>query len=511
MVRVALVYPVSWLRHRYQSGIFRLSIFFLLTLSISSSGQTSKLADLVVINGRVRTMSSKTSVAEAFAVSGNRIAAVGSNASIRKLVGPATRVVDAGGRLVLPGFNDAHVHFMAIGNTFSSIDLRTASRSQITDEIARYARFLPKGRWILGGHFSRDVVPDRAAIDAVTNDHPVFLYSSEPASAFANAAAFRLAGLRPDSPDIDRSPSGVPTGMIRNTALVKIRSLVPRDHMSNWPSIAEAATSYAASLGVTSVHDMHSDDRRSVYRELKLQGKLKTRVYDCLTLRDWAKLKSSRLPNAPGDMVTDGCLKSFSDGEEEAAGALLRDVVAADKAGFQVAVHAIGSSANRIVLDVFEQAVSSNGRRERRFRVEHAHNAAEDDVRRFKRLDVIASMQPFLFEGSNGSGYGSLLRLGSRVAFGSDASMVDMNPFLGIHAAVNAGSEAISVYEAVRAYTAGSAYAEFREKDKGTIESGKLADFVILSDDIFNVDRLKIRDAKVNLTVVDGQIVFQSN
>ena len=456
-------------------------------------------------------MTSKISVAEAFAVSGNRITAVGSNASIRKLVGPSTHVIDARGRLVLPGFNDSHVHFMAIGNMFSSINLRTASRSQITDEIARYAQFLPKRRWILGGHFLHDVVPDRSAIDAATIDNPVFLYSSDATVAFANSAAFRLAGLRSDSPDVDRSSSGIPTGMIRGTALMKIRNLVPRNHISDWKLIAETAANYAASLGVTSVQDMHSDDRRSVYRELQQHGKLKTRVYDCLALRDAEKLKSSRLPNGRDDMVTDGCLKGFSDGDEESPAALLRDVVSADKSGFQIAVHAIGDSANRIVLDVFRQALSSNGRRDRRFRVEHAHNAAEADVRRFKDLEIIASMQPFLFEGGNGSRYGSLLGQGSRVAFGSDASMVDMNPLLGIHAAVNAGSEAISVYEAIRAYTIGSAYAEFRERQKGTIEPGKQADFVILSDDIFNVDRLKIRDAKVTLTAVNGQIVFQSN
>jgi predicted amidohydrolase YtcJ len=514
---VALVHLIP--RHRQSCGInnsispdsaIRVSLLVLM-LAGGLLGQTARVADLVVINAKVRTMTSQTSVAEAIAVTGNRITTVGSNTSIRKLVGPSTRVIDARSRLVLPGFNDSHVHFMAIGNTFSSIDLRTLSRSQVTYHIARYARFLPKGRWILGGHFSRDVALDRAAIDAVTKDNPVFLFSSDTSVAFANTAAFLLAGFGRGSPDVDRSPTGAPTGMIRNAALIKLRNLVPRDHMANWPEIAETATNYAAFLGVTSVQDMHSDDRRSVYRDLELRGKLRTRVYDCMAVRDTEKLRSSRLLNAPGDLVTDGCIKSFSDGDEDAAAALLRDVVAADKSGFQIAVHAIGNSANRIVLDVFERAVSSNGRRDRRFRVEHAHNASEADVRRFKGLEVIASMQPFLFEGSNGSKYGSLLREGAHVAFGSDASMVDLNPLLGIHAAVNAGSEAITVYDAVSAYTTGSAYAEFRENEKGTIEPDKLADFVVLSDDIFSVDRMKIRDAKVILTVVNGQIVFQAN
>jgi len=256
------------------------------------------------------------------------------------------------------------------------------------------------------------------------------------------------------------------------------------------------------------VQDMHSDDSRETYRELVRKGKLKTRVYDCLPLRDWQKLKDSRLPAQMGAMVTDGCLKSFSDGDDESKPALMREVMEADKAGLQIMIHAIGRSANGIVLDVFEQAEKTNGQRDRRFRVEHAHNAAESDLPRFARSKIIASMQPFLFEGSSGSRYATLLRQGSNVAFGSDASMVDLNPLLGIHVAVNANEEPISVYDAVRAYTLGAAYAEFREKEKGTIEPGKLADFVILSDDIFKVDPKTIGNPRVVLTVVGGQIVY---
>jgi predicted amidohydrolase YtcJ len=298
---------------------------------------------------------------------------------------------------------------------------------------------------------------------------------------------------------------------VRGPALRKIAGAVPSNHTRNWPEIAETATNYAASLGVTSVQDMHSDDSREIYRELARRAKLKTRVYDCLPLRDWGKLRETRLTRTPTDLVTDGCLKSYSDGDEEAKPKLLRDVTSADKAGLQVMVHAIGERANRIVLDVFDAAAKVNGRRDRRFRIEHAHRIRDEDLPRFGTYRPIASMQPFLFSGSSDSRYGTLLRKKALIAFGSDAPMVDFDPLLGIHAAVNAGPESVSVYEAVRAYTVGSAYAEFQEKHKGTLERGRLADFVILSDDVFAMEPRTIGTARVVLTVVGGRVVYQSS
>ncbi len=484
-----------------------------LVLLCSFGSAQTRPADLVVINAKVRTMTATTSVAEAFSVNGNRITAVGTTKLIKTFIGPSTRVVEAGGRLVLPGFNDAHVHFTAIGNTFSSINLRDVkSSAEMTSRIARYVSFLPKGRWILGGHFDNEKweLPDRKSIDAITPDNPVFLYRRGAAEAFANSLAFRRANLKDNAQDVDRNVMGEPTGILRGNALKRAAAAVPTNHTSNWSEIAETATNYAASVGVTSVQDMHSDDSRDIYRELHRQGKLKTRIYDCLPLRDWNKLQTSRLSTRPGEMVTDGCLKSFSDGDEESKPDLAREILAADKAGLQIMIHAIGRSANKIVLDIFEETAKTNGSRDRRFRVEHAHNVAESDLSRFKQLGVIASMQPFLFAGGYDSRYAALLKQKALVAFGSDASMVELNPLFGIHVAVTS-DEPISVYEAVRAYTVGSAYAEFQDKNKGTIEPGRLADFVILSDDIFTVDSEKIRNARVVLTAVDGRLVYETN
>jgi hypothetical protein len=458
-------------------------------------------------------MATRESVVEAFAVSGNRISAIGTNIQVKSLIGPSTRVIDAMGRLVLPGFNDAHVHFMAIGNTFSSLDLReVTSADEMMAKIARYVRYLPKGRWILGGHFKNEDrdLPDRRSIDAIAPDNPVFLYRSGATSAYANSLAFKLANLRNDAADVDRNTAGEVNGIVRGTAMKRIASAVPANHTTNWLEVAETATNYAASLGVTTVQDMHSDDSRETYRDLERRGRLKTRVYDCVPLRDWKKLRETRLGNEAGSMVRDGCLKSFSDGDDETKAGLLGEITAADKAGFQIMIHAIGGPANKIVLDAFEQAAKTNGARDRRFRIEHAHNAFDADLPRFIRANVIPSMQPFLFKGSDGSRYGVLLKQGAKLAFGSDASMVDLDPLLGIHAAVT-GPEAISIYDAVRAYTLGSAYAEFQEKQKGTIEPGKLADFVILSDDIFSIDHVKLKEVKIVSTIVDGKVVYQSN
>jgi predicted amidohydrolase YtcJ len=382
----------------------------------------------------------------------------------------------------------------------------------MTARIAQLIRFLPKGRWVLGGNFKDENKPllDRKALNSVAPDNPVFLYSSDARTALANRLAFELAGLKNETDGVGLDAAGDPTGIVRGVALRKIAATVPSNHTRNWLEIGETATNYAASLGVTSVQDMHSDDSREIYRELERQGKLKTRVYDCLPLRDWQKLKDSRIPIIAGAMVTDGCLKSFSDGDEESKPALLRAVLDADKAGLQIMIHAIGEVANEIVLDVFEEVVRKNGARDRRPRIEHAHKARGMDLPRFRKAKIIASMQPFLFTDSDGSRFGTLLNQNAAVAFGSDASMVDLNPLLGIHAAVNAGSESISVYDAVRAYTVGSAYAEFRDKEKGTIEPGKLADFVILSDDIFTLPGSVMKRSRVVLTVTNGRLVFET-
>lgn len=485
--------------------LFRLYLVTALLLSIPESSRSqNQSADLVVINANIRTIVAERSRAEAMAVRGSRIVAVGTNKRVRRMIGPATKVLDARGRLVLPGFNDSHVHFIGIGNSFSSIDLRYAtSLDDAANRIARYAQFLPKGRWILGGGWN-NIAWDRRRIDEITPDNPVFVYSTDAKSAFANSRAFQLAKLKENRADIDRNPQGEPTGVVHDDALALINAARPANHTRNFFEVAETATNYAASLGVTSVQDMHFDDQRATYLELERRGKLKTRIYDCIGLTDRKKLETS----TDDAMVRGGCLKGFSDGDEDAAPALFREIAEADKAGRQVMIHAIGNSAIDIVLDAFEEVSKLNGKRDRRLRVEHAHRPRPEDLPRFWRSNIVASMQPHLFDGASGGYYRTLIRHRVPVAFGSDASIIDLDPLLGIQSAVTAGTESVSVYDAVRAYTVESAYAEFQEKEKGTLEPGKLADFVILSDDIWTVEPVKIHDVRIVTTVVDGRIVF---
>lgn len=465
----------------------------------SAAAQKPVHTDLVIINANIRTMTSSASRAEAVAVSGNRITAVGTTKEISRRIGPTTNVIDARGRLVLPGFNDAHVHFMGVGNSFSTLDLRlVSSTEQMLARIREYSRVLPPGRWILGSGWdeTRFKLPSIASVDDLTRENPLLLYSSDGSKAFVNSLALTNANQKSSS-----------NGIIAGPSLDRVRIAAPTGHTRNWLQLAETATNHAAMLGVTTVQDMHSDHSRDIYLELQRQGKLKTRIYDCVPLPDWKKLAGARLDNG---MVRTGCLKSFADNDDTSFDRLLKDVVPADKAGLQVMIHAIGNSPNDMALRVFESVVRTNGRRDRRLRVEHAHNPRTTDLPRFARLGVIASVQPHLFDGSAGGYYASMSDQKIMLALGSDAAMTSLNPLLGIQAAVGAGDHALSVYDAVRSYTYGSAYAEFQEKEKGTIEPGKLADFVILSDDIFSIDRDKISGVTVITTIVDGRVVYQS-
>ncbi|MFL6469011.1 MAG: amidohydrolase [Pyrinomonadaceae bacterium] len=497
----------------------------LILLSALDSFALPAGADLIVINANVRTMASSPSRAEAIAVSDGKITAIGTSKAIRELADENTRVIDAGGKLVLPGFNDAHVHFGAIGNTFSSVKLDDVrSPAEFAARIASVAQFIPKGRWILGSGWDNtrwvpNDLPTKALVDELTPDNPVFVYNMDGKAVFVNSATLKLAAIdksvkEPPGGLVHRDPSGEPSGVFRGNAVALISKFVPINHTRNWVEIILSASKYAASLGVTSVQDTHSDDLSVPLRELSLSGKLKTRVYDCITLSDWQKLAAKGVKAASGDaMVRAGCVKFFAEDDTKEIAELDQDIAGADKARLQVAIHAIGPRPNEIVLSSFEKAIKANGPRDRRFRVEHAHNVNAQDWPRFLRSNIIASMQPWLFYGENGAGlddFRKIFEQNTVVAFGSDASITDFNPMMGIYAAVS-GKNAISVEQAVRAYTVGSAFAEFQEKVKGTIEVGKLADVVILSEDIFSIDRAKIRNVRVDTTIVSGSVVFQRN
>lgn len=527
-------------------------------------------ADLIVINAKARTMDASRPTAEAFAVLGNRIAVVGSNAEIRQLAGANTKTIDAGGRLVLPGFNDAHVHFLDGGAGLSSVDLRDAKTPQeFVERIKNFAAKLPKGRWILNGNWDHENwtpnnLPSAQMIDAATPDNPVFINRLDGHMALANSAAMKLAGVDKNTKDVAggeiiRDKDGNPTGVLKDAAMDYVYKVIPESTFEQKMEYLQAATDYAAGLGVTSVQDMSAGTDVGVYQEMLRQGKLKTRVYAVSTLSDWQRWQKAGVRYAFGDpMLRVGGLKGFIDGslgsttawfyepyldapnttglpmvETSVAREFVRN---ADRAGLQIMIHAIGDRGNDEVLKIYEQIISESGQRDRRFRIEHAQHLNENLIKRFASDKVIASMQPYhaiddgrwaykrLDEKRLRGTYAfrSLLDAGANLAFGTDWFVAPLNPMQSVYAAVTRRTfdgknpngwlpeQKITVEEAVRAYTVGSAYAEFQETQKGTISVGKLADFVVLSDDIFTINPIEIEKVKVLTTVTDGKIVYQS-
>ncbi len=545
------------------------SIIQILIVSVVGTSAQSVTADLVVTNANIRTMDAKRTVARSVAVLNGRIVAVGSEADTKPLIGSKTRVIDAKGRTIIPGFNDAHVHFLETGQQLSSVDLRDAKTpEEFVKRIRDFAAKLPKGRWILGGKWDHEnwkpnTLPTAALIDAATPDNPVFIDRLDGHMALANTLAMKLAGVNKETKEVDgglivRDAAGNPAGVFKDAAMSYIYRVIPEPSFDEKLEAAAAATEHAASLGVTSVTDVSAGTDIGVYQELMRQGKLKTRIYGCSTLGDYKRWERTGVRAAFGDaMLRVGCLKGYADGSLGSTTAWLFEpylddpkttglpsdeitktpelVLGADKAGLQVNIHAIGDKANATILDIYERTTAANGARDRRFRIEHSQHLRQEDIKRFGSLKVVASMQPFhiIDDGrwawkrldekrlKGTYAFRTLLDTGAVLAFGSDSPVAPLNPLFGVYAAVTRRTlddknpngwipeQKISVDETVRAFTWGSAYGEFQEKVKGTLEPGKLADFVILSDDIFTMDATKIGGVTVIMTVMDGRVVFE--
>ena len=529
--------------------------------------------DLVIVNAMVHTMDPNQPVAEAIAIHGNRIVAVGASKEIRNMAGSKTRIVDAQKRVVLPGFNDSHVHFLSGGFQLSSVDLRDASTPQeFAERIHHFAEKLPAGRWIKGGDWDHErwpeaKLPTKDLIDNFTPDRPVFVNRLDGHMALANSLALRLAGvtrqtLDPPGGIIVRDPkTGELTGVLKDAAQNFVWKVIPPSSFEERLTAARAATEYAAKLGVTSVQDMSAGNDIGVYQTLLDRGELKTRIYAVSPLPAWERLVSTGVRAHFGsEMLRMGGLKGFADGslgsttalfydpyqdapdtsgiagdEMYPEGAMLTRVREADKAGLQVMIHAIGDRANDLILTIYEQVEREDGKRDRRFRIEHAQHLRRQDIPRFARDKVVASMQPYhaIDDGrwaekrigkeraKTTYAFRSLLDSGAVLAFGTDWTVAPINPMSSIYAAVTRRTldgknpkgwvpeQKISVEEAVRAYTVGSAYAEFQEPVKGTITPGKLADLVILSRDIFKIDPKDIETTKVVMTILDGRVIYE--
>jgi len=528
--------------------------------------------DTIIINATVRTMDPQRPTAEAIAILGNRIVALGTTSEIQKLAGQNTKVIDAQKRLVLPGFNDAHVHFLSGGFQLSSVDLRDAKTpEEFAERIRAFASKLPAGSWITGGDWDHErwpeaKLPTKELIDRFTPNTPVFVSRLDGHMALANSLALKLGGVTSKTVDppggvIVRDANGEPTGILKDAAQSFVWNVKTESTFEEKLMAARAASNYAARLGVTSVQDVSAGSDVGVYQTLLDRGDLKTRIYAMTPLPNWERLaKAGIRAHFGGEMLRVGGLKAFSDGslgsttalfydpykdapdtrgipsdEMFPEGAMLERVRGADRAGLQVLVHAIGDRANDLILSIFEQVEKENGPRDRRFRIEHAQHIRPQDIPRFARDKVIASMQPYhaiddgrWAEKRIGSerakttyAFRSLLDSGATLAFGTDWTVAPLNPLLSVYGAVTRRTidgknpngwipqQKITVDEAVRAYTVGSAYAEFQESVKGTITPGKLADLVILSRDIFSIDPVEIENVKVLMTIVDGRVVYE--
>ena len=529
--------------------------------------------ETIIVNATVRTMDPARPTAEAIAILGNRLVAIGTSAEVSKLAGPSTRIIDAKKRLVLPGFNDAHVHFLSGGFQLSSVDLRDANTPQeFAERIRQFAAKVPAGRWITGGDWDHERWPDaklptKELIDSYTPHTPVFVSRLDGHMALANSVALKLAGVTnqtkdPDGGVIVRDAKGEPTGILKDAAQSFVWKVVPAASFEEKLIAARAASNYAAQLGVTSVQDVSAGSDVGVYQTLLDRRELKTRIYAMTALPNWERLANAGIRAHFGsEMLRVGGLKAFSDGslgsttalfyepykdapetsgipsdEMFPEGAMLERVRGADRAGLQVLIHAIGDRANDLILSIFEQVEKENGTRDRRFRIEHAQHIRPQDIPRFARDKVIASMQPYhaIDDGrwaekrigkeraKTTYAFRSLLDSGATLAFGTDWTVAPLNPVLSIYGAVTRRTidgknpngwvpeQKISIEEAVRAYTVGSAYAEFQDTVKGTITPGKLADLVILSRDIFAIDPKEIENVKVLMTMVDGRLVYEA-
>jgi predicted amidohydrolase YtcJ len=534
--------------------------------SAADAAPSGVVADLVVLGGVVWTGVAGQPDQEAVAIAGDRVLAVGSHAEIRRLAGPATRVIDAAGGLVVPGFIDSHVHFITGGFRLTSVQLRDADTpEEFITRIRDFARTVPPGTWILGGDWDHTLwggqLPTREWVDSVTPEHPVWVNRLDGHMALANSATLRMAGVTRTTPEVAggeivRDARGDPEGVLKDNAMDLVWRVVPEAPPEISDRALEAAMRHVAGHGVTSVHNMGSWQDLAVFRRAHERGRLRTRILAAVPVDDWERLRDTVAVRGHGDeWLRIGGLKGFVDGSLGSHTAafhepftdmpgsrgllvnepddLYRWIAGADAAGLQPMIHAIGDRANRIILDVFERVIAENGPRDRRFRIEHAQHIAPVDIPRFGELGVIASMQPYhaIDDGRWADrvigpersrttyAFRDLLDTGARLAFGSDWYVAPPTPLEGIFAAVTRRTldganpdgwvpeQRIAVEEALRAYTSDAAYASFEEDLKGSLAPGMLADLVVLERDLRAIPPEEIRDARVVATVVGGHVV----
>ena len=522
--------------------------------------------------GRVWTGDSTQPWAQAVAVRADTIMAVGDSAAIAALIGPDTERFYNNGAMIVPGLIDDHTHFMSGGFQLASVDLRdAASPEEFTARLEAHAARLRPGEWITGGDWDHELWPEaglprRDWIDSVTPDNPVFVSRLDGHMGLANTLALELAGISAATPDVPggvvvRYPGGrEPTGLLKDNAMDPLWEAIPDASPSQRDSALARALRHAASNGVTAIAEMDGTWWNwAAYRRARDGGRLTLRVAFHHPLSDWRALADSMagLDSAADDWLWLGGAKGFVDGSLGSSTALFDQpysddpttggtlttsedslrawIGAADSAGIQLAIHAIGDRAIALVLDIFDSVAAAHGPRDRRLRVEHAQHLRPDDFARFAELGVIASTQPYhaiddgrWAEKRIGSerikatyAFRSFLDAGVHLAFGSDWTVAPLAPLLGVYAAVTRRTidgrfpdgwtpeQKITIEEALLAYTASNAYGMYRERRLGRLVPGYLADFVLLSEDLTAIPPAQIESVRVRATIVGGRVVFQ--
>ncbi len=560
--------------------IIILILFFSLAL-VSQTDSRREMADLVLLNGTVWTVNPDQPWAEAVALKGDRILEASSSQEIKKMIGDNTQVIDLKGDLVLPGFIDSHTHFLHGGFSLLSIRLRDAeSREEFITRIDDKAKEIGKGVWILDGDwdhqsFDPPELPRKEWIDPVTPHNPVCVNRHDGHMVLINSLALKLAGITKNTPtpvggEILKDPeTGEPTGILKDAAMNLVMRHIPEPSFKEKLKAAEVALKHAAEAGVTSIHDMAYADIHDmayaeefeVYQELLRQNKLTARLYVYILITEVEIYARLKLKTPFGNnLLKIGGLKGFVDGSLGSSTALFFDpytdnpqkkgllysqmfpegimekrIIQADKAGLQVAVHAIGDKANNILLDIFERIITQNGERDRRWRIEHAQHLLPQDIERIANLGIIASIQPYhaIDDGRWAErkigrkrcqytyAFKSLVEKGAVLACGSDWTVAPLDPISGIYAAVTRQTldgkhpegwfpeQKISLEEAIRCYTLNGAYAEFSENLKGSVEKGKLADLVVLSRNIFKIQPDEIQKTEVKMTIFNGKVIYK--
>jgi predicted amidohydrolase YtcJ len=531
--------------------------------------------------------------ANAIGVIGDTIVSVSDTQSVLNLCNSDTVVIDAQMGMLLPGFTDCHCHFLDAGLRLLSVKLRDAkSREQFTDRVARIASDLPPGTWITGGDWDHQqwggTLPEKSWIDAVTPNHPVWLNRMDGHMSLANTFALKLAGVNrqtsevPGGEIVRESDGTTPTGILKDSAQNLVTAVLPKRSAEQNRRALKAAMSYVAARGITQIHNMvtvdcacglwpknmgadaeHQDMEASyeeleVYRSAQRDGELITRIRTAVPLASWKRLlKELELHGKGDDWFRVSGLKATLDGSLGShTAAMLHDyddtpgyrgniiwdpaiierhIQEASEAGLQVYIHAIGDRAVREQLNIFERISARLAGRDLRFRIEHAQHIAPEDIARFGKLGVIASMQMTHLADDGRwatSAIGmermrtswpmkSLVETGAVVALGSDWFVTQPAPLDGIYAAVTRRTidgkhpsglipeERVRVEDALHGYTTSAAYSVFEEGRRGTLEPGKLADCVLLDRDLRSISADEIPQTNVLLTVTGGKIVYQ--